>query len=82
MDLLIDPSGNARCIYSEVLDLAALGSLSITRASHVEPTADARWTADLAPVGGPVLGPFSSRSQALGAEAAWLEANWLVASRT
>lgn len=82
MDLLIDPAGNARCVYDETIDLAALGSLAITRASHVEPTADGQWLADLTPVAGPLLGPFPSRSQALDAEAAWLEANWLIAGRT
>ena len=44
------------------------------------PTADGRWTADLRPVGGPVLGPFARRSEALEAERAWLEANWLTPS--
>ena len=31
-----------------------------------------------APVGGPVLGPFDRRSEALEAERAWLEAHWLL----
>ena len=30
------------------------------------------WTANLAPVGGPVLGPFARRGDALAAEVAWL----------
>ena len=34
------------------------------------------WYADLAPVRGPVLGPFPQRSDALQAEVAWLDANW------
>ena len=38
-----------------------------------------RWFADLSPVGGPVLGPFHQRTQALRAEYAWLETNWIVA---
>ena len=29
------------------------------------------------PFAGPVLGPFGCRSEALAAEVAWLEANWL-----
>jgi hypothetical protein len=62
-----------RCLYDESLDLAALGQLSIARASPVEPTAEGQWTADLSPVMGPTLGPFPSRSAALAAEAAWLE---------
>ena len=73
MHLFIDPGGVVRGLYDETLDLACLGSLSIVRASHVEPTADGQWTADLSPVDGPVLGPFALRSQALDAERAWLE---------
>lgn len=77
MKLLISPTGSIRCLYSEDLDLQALGQLEISRASHVEPTADGQWLADLAPVGGPVLGPFTSRSAALTAETQWLEHHWL-----
>ena len=73
MQLRIDPSGQVRCVYSEVLDLAALGALTIQRASHVEPDEQGHWWADLAPVSGPLLGPFAQRSLALAAEGAWLE---------
>lgn len=78
MDLLVQPNGNVRCLYSESLDLHQLGRLSIRRASHVEPTGDGRWTADLSPVAGPVLGPFARRSDALHAEGAWLAEHWLI----
>lgn len=81
MQLIIDPLGTVRCLYDERIDLTALGSLSISRASHVEPTADGQWTADLGPVGGPALGPFARRAAALAAETAWLEANWLLPGR-
>ena len=77
MQLVITPAGVVRCIYSELVDLAAFGTPEIRRASHVEPDDTGNWIADLAPVGGPKLGTFSSRSQALVAEAQWLEANWL-----
>ena len=77
MDLVVDPAGKVRCVYGEDIDLAALGRPEITRASHVEPGPDGRWQADLAPVGGPVLGPFAARSAALAAEHAWLEAHWI-----
>ena len=77
MQLIIEPGGVVRCIYSEHIDLAALGSPAIARASHVEPDQQGRWWADLSPVYGPRLGPFSNRSEALAAEQTWLEKNWL-----
>lgn len=75
MQIVIEPNGRVRCVYGELIDLRALGHLTITRASHVEPDKDGRWTADLSPLG-PVLGPFDRRSEALAAEEAWLAANW------
>ena len=77
MQLVIQPDGSVRCVYAETLDLHALGNLDIRRGSHVEPDSDGQWFADLSPVAGPVLGPFSMRSDALDAELAWLEAHWL-----
>lgn len=77
MQIVITASGAIRCLYGEELELAALGRLKIGRGSHVEPTPDGRWTADLSPVNGPLLGPFDHRSQALKAERTWLEQNWL-----
>ena len=77
LELIIGPEGRVRCLYDESIDLMALGRLTITRGSHVEPTADGGWTADLSPVGGPELGPFAARSQALAAEREWLLAHWL-----
>lgn len=77
MQLVIDPQGQVRGIYAEAIPLACLGKPSIRRASHVEPTADGGWEADLSPVGGPRLGPFAQRSDALAAELAWLETHWL-----
>ncbi len=79
MQLLIHPNGGVRCIYDESIDLSALGRVQIRRGSHVEPDANGRWVADLTPVHGPTLGPFSQRSKALDAERAWLTANWLLA---
>ena len=77
MQLIIQLNGTAKCLYDESIDLAALGHLDIRRASHVEPDASGNWHADLAPVGGPRLGPFRSRSDALAAEVQWLEENHL-----
>lgn len=77
MDLVISPEGEVRCVYDETIDLHVLGTMSIQRASHVEPSPDGRWRADLSPVYGPVLGPFDRRTQALTAERQWLDAHWL-----
>jgi hypothetical protein len=78
MQLVVDRRGLVRCVYGEAVELAALGDVAIRRGSHVEPAAAGRWWADLAPAGGPVLGPFGRRTQALAAERDWLEAHWLV----
>ncbi len=77
MDLIIESTCDIRCIYSETIDLTALGQPSITRASHCEPDSHGRWWADLSPVSGPRLGPFVLRSDALAAELQWLEQHWL-----
>jgi hypothetical protein len=72
MELVVDAGGSVRCIYDEVLDLREIGTLKISRASHVEPDTEGFWWADMGPVDGPALGPFRSRSEALGAEREWL----------
>jgi hypothetical protein len=77
MQLVIEPGGAVRCIYTEEIDLAALSSPAIVRASHVEPDQHGRWLADLSPVNGPCLGPFETRSEALAAEHSWLETHGL-----
>ena len=78
MQLVIGPGGQVRALYDEAIDLAVFGPLRITRGSHVEPDEHGQWLADLAPVSGPTLGPFTSRSQALAVERAWLEEHWLI----
>ena len=66
--LRIDPTGNVRCLYSEVLDLADLGTVTIRRASLVEWDESLRaWTVTL-PDGTFLAGPFMSRSQAVAFE--------------
>ena len=77
MKLLVKPDGTVRAIYQEAIDLGVFGRPTITRASSVEPDEQGRWQADLRPIGGPVLGPFERRSEALAAEIAWLEVHWL-----
>ena len=79
MELVVQPNGGIRCVYDEAVNLPALGRVQIKRGSHVEPDDDGRWFADLTPVCGPHLGPFSQRSEALAAEREWLTMNWLLA---
>jgi hypothetical protein len=74
MDLRIDDRGQVVCVYGEAIDVAVLGDPTIRRASHIEPDESGDWWVDLGPVGGPRLGPYPRRSEALQAEAAWLGA--------
>lgn len=82
MELLISHDGDVRCIYAETIPLCEFGDVTIERGSHVEPTACGTWTADLSPVDGPVLGPFTSRSEALQSEHHWLTQHWLNETHT
>lgn len=81
MLLVVDRRGTVRCLYTEAIDLLTLGSLSIRRASQVEPDDQGQWWADLSPVAGPCLGPFALRSEALAAEEAWLQTHRLSSSQ-
>jgi hypothetical protein len=73
MFVWIRPDGTVEVVYDDaVRGLLALGRAAIRRASHVEPTPDGRWTADLGPMEGSVLGPFETRAAALDAEQGWL----------
>ena len=82
MELVVQADGSLRCLYDETVDLSVLGQVAIRRASYVEPTDQGQWQADLSPVGGPVLGPFTLRSEALAAEVHWLRMHWLLAAET
>lgn len=76
--LRVDADGTLACVYDDAHQgvLAALGTVRIARASHVEPNPTGPgWIADMAPSGGPVLGPFPLRGDALAAELAWLRAH-------
>lgn len=67
-----DDLGNLIYIYDDSLSfLQGLGNASVKRASHVEPTEDGRWTAEM--VDGPTLGPFDLRGEALAAEVEFLK---------
>ena len=72
MELVVSSQGVVRCLYEETLSLESLGTLRLSRASHVEPDSAGNWYADLGPVDGPRLGPFARRSAALTAERDWL----------
>jgi hypothetical protein len=73
--------GRVTMIYSDDdAQLLAQGRCSVTRASHVEPAEGGGWTADMTPVGGPILGPFTLRSEALDKEVLWLNENVLQSS--
>lgn len=79
MILLVTATGSVVSLYSDDLsDLAALGTAETRRASHVEPSLDGGWSADMGPVGGPVIvgpdgHPFRLRREALAAERAYLD---------
>ena len=77
IEVVVTPGGLTKSVFDDLLDLRQLGAIEIERGSHVEPTPSGDWLADLAPVDGPVLGPFDKRIEALAAEAAWLQKNWL-----
>lgn len=79
MVVVIDPTGTVTTLYTELFNLAALGTQNIARASHVEPDADGHWFAQI--FDGPTLGPFARRSEALAAEVAWLTEHRLVPPR-
>lgn len=74
MVLSITPTGDVRCVYTEALNLDQLGHSHIRRASYVEPGPDG-WCAEIE--GGPTLGPFPKRSEAIRAEVAWIEEHLL-----
>lgn len=68
----VSDSGALIFIYDDSLEfLKTLGNFSIKRASHVEPTEDGRWTAEM--LDGTVLGPFDLRKDALEAEVEYLK---------
>lgn len=72
-DLIVNNDGRLTYVWDDDLSgLVALGRPDIRRVSHVEPTRDGTWTADLSPVGGPRLGPFPLHATAVAAERAWL----------
>ncbi|MCK6473798.1 MAG: hypothetical protein L6R28_18910 [Planctomycetes bacterium] len=71
--LVVRPDGTVEFIYDDELQpLLEAGDGRVRRASHVEPTDQGHWLADLSQVGGPCLGPFQLRADALAAEVEYL----------
>ena len=70
-----DTDGNIETIYGEELTLSELGKLNITRASHVEPNAEGKWTVDMSPMDSEKFGNYDKRTDALNAEVEWLKKN-------
>lgn len=77
-EILVNEDGSLQAIYSdELAEMLTLGHATVRRVSSVEPwDVDGAlvWEADLEACGGPVLGPFKRREDALKAEVAWLKA--------
>jgi hypothetical protein len=74
--LIVESSGEVRAIYSDRINaiLTQVGAMKIKRASNVDPE-DGKWFADLSLSGGPKLGPFNLREDAIAAEVNWLKQN-------
>lgn len=75
IDLQVGTDGSVDFIYNDAaVEILEEGESTVVRASHVEPCAGG-WSADMGPSGGPVLGPFRTRQQALDEEVEWLKQN-------
>ena len=78
MTIIFGTDGHLRFIYDDatkrLVDDFTTNAV-IRRASNVEPTHDGQWEADMALAGGPVLGPYEDRGDALSEERAWLNLN-------
>ena len=77
--------GTLEFLYNDELGpLMELGTTHIQRASTVDPRQEngrVNWYADLKLSEGPLLGPFSTREEALAAETLWLNENFLGKAR-
>lgn len=73
MVIRVYPDGIIRALHDDRLNLADIGRFRVARASWVEPDPNGKWWVDLDNSRGPILGPFSTRAEALRAEVAWLE---------
>jgi hypothetical protein len=75
MLIAIAQDASVKFIHNDAMFLALKeeGTATVQRASHVEPTVDGLWEADMSPVNGPLLGPYTTRQEALDKEILWLE---------
>lgn len=78
MIFYFDEQGSADVILDGgEIDPAELGAVrEVKRASHVEPEIEQGkivWYADMAPVNGPKMGPYTNREAALTAERRYLD---------
>jgi hypothetical protein len=72
------PNGTLEFVYhDEFVDLLREGDADVDRASRIEPWGKngGKWYAEI--FGGPTLGPFDLRGEALAAEVDWIERNRL-----
>jgi hypothetical protein len=75
--IMVGPDGIMHFVHDDQLvELIEAGEAHVVRASNVEPMG-VQWIADLSPIGGPALGPFRFRHDALRAEHTWIEENYL-----
>ena len=73
MNVTVTPQGDIRFVWDDALHaVTTLGPWTRRRASHVEDDGHGCFTADMSPMGGPVLGPFHLHKDAIAAEVAWL----------
>lgn len=78
--VIVNDRGELSFVWDDALaPLRGLGATEIHRVSHVEPTIGGQWTADLSPIGGPLLGPFDLHAHAIEAEKEWVD-GWLAKS--
>lgn len=73
MGVYISPDGTLRFVWDDKLQiLTDLGQCNSVRVSDVE-SIGSRWYADLRRIGGPRLGPFALRSDAIRSEVQYIE---------
>ena len=77
-EITVTPDGRLVFVYDDALQpLLAEGNAQTRRVSHVEPDQNAAgepgWSVDLCPIGGPCLGWYPLRADALAAEVGYLQ---------